>query len=128
MVEKKPVSVNAPANKLAKAAVVSARIQLLGIRLVETLAQRSLKDDELPTQMTVEVGTDVNYDEGTRVIRVLVKLSVCGRHSQAKEADSSEPPLKIGATYAVDYRLDSADGLTSENFDAFGELNGVHNC
>ncbi|MBN2022083.1 MAG: hypothetical protein JW809_04755 [Pirellulales bacterium] len=128
MTESKPTFSDAPPSKLAKAAVVSARIHLSSIRLIETAAHSDIRDGEFPTQMTVDVGTTTSHDEASHAVKVFVRLGVSGRYGDDTSVELVKPPLQINATYLVEYKLDYADGLTPENFDAFGELNGMHNC
>jgi preprotein translocase subunit SecB len=126
MGDTKPSFAAAPVSKLSMATVVSARVELLRIRLVESsISGSSIEDEKMPSRMLVELNTEASYNEERGIITVSVQLGVSGRY---KEAESGEPALKIDVKFIADYKLSSHEGLSSENFAAFGELNGVHNC
>jgi hypothetical protein len=117
-------SIVVPPNKMAAALSVAARIQIQSIRLVETSAKQSLAKDRLPTTMNMMVQASSEVDTKRHTLFVRVKFGLLGRY---EESDTGEAPLHIKAEFLIVYNLTTAEGLTQENYEAFAELNGVHN-
>ena len=124
MTNTKLSTTTAPPSKMALAITVAARVQIQSIRLIETLAKQSLVNNDLPTKLAIVVNAvPVNSVNGKEV-GVCATFVLSGRY---EEADTGEPPLRIQASFVLEYSLTSSEGLTKDNYDAFAELNGVHN-
>ncbi len=124
MTKTKPNTAIVPPNKMAMAISVATRVQIQSIRLIETFVKQSLVNDRLPTKIAIAVQTTPEVYPRKNAISICAKFALFGRY---KESDTGEPPLQIRAEYVIDYTLDSTKGLNQENYDAFAELNGVHN-
>lgn len=108
------------------ATAVSPRIRILGIRLAKSLIRSDCPKGMPPAQ------ADYSFDAETTVDAESRKITVCARFIlTAKPLDASQtasPLLHIDAEFLLDYEAKSLDGLSEENFDAFGKINGIYNA
>lgn len=115
-----------PKHKAELALVVSDRVELKDVRLAEFSARchNALSPTELPEEMRVSVHSDprLSEDGTTLVVKARMGLHV------AKPGDATEnAPVAIEAVFELRYDLKSSEGLTKENYEAFGESNAVFN-
>ena len=105
-------------DELLLAATVAARVQIKGISLIN--AQVSNEFGFVATgEVTLSAKSEYMVDHESQEILVKPSLAAC--------ADASEGrPLEILATYLVAYSVESFEGLTDEELDAFAGINGVY--
>jgi hypothetical protein len=113
-----------PPNKMALAVSVAARVQIQSIHVVEMFGKQSLLNGKLPTQLSIAVKTSPEVHAQQHTIDIRAKFVLLGRYT---DSDTGEPPLQISAEFVIRYSLNSTEGLTKEHYDAFAELNGIHN-
>lgn len=106
------------------AAPVSARVELMTISLVESLARRQPFRDELPDTVTLSASVQSSTDEDKQVVNVQPSFLLTGAYADKLD----EEVLRIEARFHLLYRIPSFDGLASESITAFGETNGVFNA
>jgi preprotein translocase subunit SecB len=105
------------------AAIVSERVQIKSLILVESVAKRTPeakiggKDSKL--ELTVKVG-QAEASEKTIVVVPRFALAVRG-------ADQEAPMLSIEANFVIMYSLGKIDDIRPENIKAFAQINGVYN-
>ena len=126
---KKPVSKNGDTrpSRFDLAAPVSAQVEILEVRLVETNARRSSVDIPSGNEVSVQVGFRVRTDVDRDGRKVTVSPRFRVDSADAKRKGASQL-LQIEAEFQLIYSINSFDQLTDENFKAFGELNGIFNC
>lgn len=124
MTETKPSTVVVPPSRMAMAVSVATRVQIQSVRLIESTVRQSLLNDRLPTKIAITADPAITIDAERHSLVARAKLALTGRY---KESDKGQPALQIAAEFGIDYTIDSTDGLSQENYDAFAELNGIHN-
>lgn len=110
--------------KMELATAVSERVEIETVRLLESNAWCRAVREELPGNVDIGIRPISTLDrkKGTVLVRVHLVVS-----AQYDTSESTEEPLRIEATFLLQYRLASTAGLRKENVEAFGELNGVFN-
>ena len=113
--------------KAGMALAVSERVDLKGIRLADFSARchNALSSTDLPEEMRLSVHSDssISEDGATLIVKASMGLHV------AKPGDVTDAaPVAIEAVFELRYGLNSTEGLTKENYDAFGESNAVFNA
>lgn len=114
------------ANEKGVAAVaVSDRVQLLSVRLVETGAQFNEFATNIE-RMKTGFETETRLDTEKKRLEVLPRFSLVIAGDGAD--DSKTPLLRIAAKFSLSYSVSSLEGLTTENYESFGAMNGVFNA
>ncbi len=104
--------------------LVSQRIQILDVRLLETRAEHKPFDSDNPGSVTTNIHVENNFNEQSKLLKVFPHFSLV----VSQKDDSPENVfLRIEARFSVTYSLNSSEGLLQENYNAFGERNGVYN-
>lgn len=106
------------------AARVSERVEIRHVRLVETLAKRKQPRGKLPERLNSDITVSTTTDADKLTIVVHPRFTLVGRFA---DDSSDEEGLRIEATYAAEYTVPTMEGLSEEDFKAFGELNGIYN-
>ncbi len=107
---------------------VSQRVQIRSIVLAESVARRSpdadLKKSGVGLKFDI-LSVGVGTDPDAKLIFVKPEFSL----TTFKEGDDEVGSiLAIQATFVLMYAVESLDGLSEENLDAFGATNGVFNA
>jgi hypothetical protein len=102
---------------------VSDRVQIGNVILAETVARRQPVCKGLPADLALHVNVTTETNENDLLIQVLPRFSLVGHGG----AENSEEVLRIEAVFVVQYRVPTFHGITKENINAFGEMNGVYN-
>ena len=112
-------------SRLDLASYVSDRVEIQNVHLLETRAKRGRIRDKMPgsLQFSVQVLTKVNQTKS--MLAVQPRLTLVAKYDDAEDGDEA---LRIEASYSLAYALKSAEGLTSDHFDAFGGTNGLYNA
>src|SRR6266566_2163153 len=107
-----------------KVRAVSDRIQILEVRLLECRSEQKHSNNELPRRITTNIDVDTHFDASS------LRLSVYPRFLLLVKEQNTAPEdffIRIEARFVVSYAVRSEEGLTQDNFDAFGERNGIYN-
>ena len=113
---------NPDVDQFQLATPVSSRVQILEVRQIEgsfshtPLAHQGKQKIDILTEATggLERGKD---------ILVFAKFELTG-----KPEDSDEESVNIKSTYLIFYRIESSEGLSGSNYDAFAKTNGIYNA
>lgn len=113
------------AESAQKAKPVSDRVQILEIRLLESRAEQKRFDEDLPKRLTQQIGIETHVDKDRSLLSVFPHfMLVVKRH----EGSPEELLVRIEARFALTYTLASQENLSEENYEAFGQRNGVYNA
>jgi hypothetical protein len=105
-------------------AAVSDRVQILEVRLLETRAEQKTFDPDLLGRVVTNVHVETHFDKANSRVEVYPRFMLVVQ----KEGGSPEEVfVRVEARYAISYALESDEGLTRKNFDAFGHRNAVYN-
>jgi hypothetical protein len=110
---------------LKKAVAVADRVELLNVRLIQSdclLKPSGLKG---PYELNVDFVVNVQYDESKKNIAILPSFKL---DAFVKDAKKEEPDFNIYATFLLNYKIDSFEGLDKECIQAFGYANGLYNA
>jgi hypothetical protein len=113
------------AENAEKAKPVSDRVQILEIRLLESRAEQKRFDEETPRRMTQNIQVETHLDAGKSTLEVFPHFMLVVKRQGASPEDLF---VRIDARFALTYSIGSQDGLTDENYYAFGQRNGVYNA
>lgn len=102
---------------------VSDRVQIQHVILAESTARRQSICAGPPADLTLQVAVTTSVEEQDLLVRVLPRFTLVGRGGP----DNAQEALRIEALFVVDYSVPSLGGLKKQNFDAFGQMNGVYN-
>ena len=103
---------------------VSARVEIVDVFVVETVARRGPARGALPENLELNVNVDIAMDEEKLLIQVFPRFTLVARYD---DEDSNEF-LRIEARFALVYKVPSLTGLKKENIEAFGQVNGLYNA
>jgi hypothetical protein len=106
---------------LALAANVAARVQIKDVLLLATSAERALELGSGGLSVRTSNGAETTVEERALTVK-------CRFRMEANRADSDEVKVSVDALYVIRYELSSAEGLTKEALDRFGEYNGTYNA
>jgi preprotein translocase subunit SecB len=109
---------------LERVRVVSDRVQIRDIKLLECAADQKLFDDDLPRHITTNITAEFHFDAESLRLVVYPHLLLMVKE---KDASPNNYFVKIEARFAIVYALRAAEGLDHEHFDAFAERNGIYN-
>jgi len=112
-------------SKVTLAAAVSDRVQIHGIRLLSCncLLISQMEKGKHHIELSDKVETRVEQETGF--------IHVCPRFRLRAFPDQNaenEPSLVIEAVFSLSYKVQNLTGLTRENFDCFGRMNGIYNA
>ncbi|SIN69404.1 hypothetical protein SAMN05444166_0173 [Singulisphaera sp. GP187] len=114
-------------NPIELAALVSDRVQIDDVILTKFSGSREAdtnpSDDSFTTQSNI-TRYGINKDEDEGKLFVFLDFELKG----SKHDQENLPSLEVSAAFVVVYTLNSFDGLTEDNFQAFAMLNGVFNA
>ncbi|NLX20569.1 MAG: hypothetical protein GXY55_02715 [Phycisphaerae bacterium] len=105
-------------------AVVSDRVQIQNVHLLETRAKRGSIREKQPLHLRFSVNVTTQVDQSKSILLVRPLLTMIASHEDAADGEEA---LRIEALFVLAYRVDSLKGLDKTNFDAFGETNGLYN-
>lgn len=111
-------------SKLILAGEVAQRVEIEDFRLVKTSARQNLLPGPLPTVVNLSFSYRTDLDREGKRITVYPLFIFDATHHDSADALA---PLHIEAEFLIRYTIKEMDGLTDENFKAFGELNGRYN-
>lgn len=109
-------------SKQELAVPVSARVEIRNVALVEAIVRCAPMPSGLPDDISANVLVTTVVDKKSKVIRVQPRFILVGKYK-----DSEKEQVRIEAMFVLLYDLPSLEGLRKENFDAFGEVNGLYN-
>lgn len=109
------------------ATVVSERVDIEDIRLVETTARFFGTDQEFPDQVHTFVSREARAEAKDNRIRVFLTFRLRAEATR-NEDEPNRDFLRIDAVFALTYSVSTLEGLSKENLSAFGELNGTFNA
>lgn len=104
------------------AAPVSVQVEVQAVNLIESTVRRSPGKD-IPREIEYRFQVRTSVDEHSNSIYVYPRFQVISGQQKGNTAF-----LFIEAEFQLVYSLKSRDGLRTENFEAFGRLNGIFNC
>jgi hypothetical protein len=112
-------------SEITLAAAVSDRVQIQGIRLLSCncLQISQMEKGKHHIELSDKVETRVEQETGF--------VHVCPRFRLRAFPDENvenEPSLVIEAVFSLSYKVENLTGLTRENFDCFGRMNGTYNA
>jgi|GEM_PF-1049528 len=120
---KPPTAGLSPAQMADLAAPVSARVQIEQVILAETTARRRPLFAKPPAELSLAVTVETKTLKEDRVVQVFPRFTLIGRDGPG----GAEEMLRIEALFVIRYRVATLDGITEENIDAFGKMNGIYN-
>lgn len=119
---------SASATNMDLAAVVSDRVQIQGLIVVESSSKRQAGVDLNSKGVRYDIDhTDIGvgtHPDGSGVVAV---VSVRMTFEARDDRQSGEPLFSIEAKYAILYKIDDMTSIKNENLEAFASLNGVFN-
>jgi hypothetical protein len=107
-----------------KASAVADRVQILEIRLLESRTEQRGFDEDPPSRIVTKIHVETNADVENNRIEVVPHFFLMVKRQNASPEDYF---VRIEARFAISYILNSSENLSQENYDAFGERNGVFN-
>lgn len=110
-------------SKIDLAGLVSERVQIRDVHLVESSARRQSSRGPGPNRLDVTIGVSTELHPEENRIVVHAKLSLVGR---LENEQTREERLRIEVLNDLAYGVHSTEGLGKEHLAAFGELNGVY--
>lgn len=111
-------------SKIDLASPVSMRVELENILLEETVARRKPHQGELRARILTTVQVVTEWDRTQCVIRVRPHFALVA----CLDDVADDELLRIEATFLLQYRVSSMEGLRKPNITAFGETNGLYNA
>src|SRR4051812_23154071 len=98
-----------------KVRLVSDRIQILEIKLLESHAEQKTSDEELPRRITTNINAESHFDSAALRLTVYPHFLLLVKRQDASPTDFF---VRIEARFTLIYALRSAEGLEQEHFDA----------
>lgn len=107
------------------ALAVSDRVQIENVRLVscECFQTPNASIGKKKLNIDSKVRIEANKKNGFILVFPTFKLD-----GFSLEGNRKEPDIVIEATFVLIYKADSLRGLKKENFEAFGNINGIYNA
>lgn len=116
-----------PTDGIELGIAVSDRVHIQNILMVESHARRG-HDDEFAESMSVAHKIDkveFTKDEDQGILSVQITAIAASTKQDAKK---QPPAVLLVATFVLNYKIDSFDGLTDDNLRVFANTNGVFNA
>ena len=110
---------------LTLTAVVASRVRINGIRLRCCRATADLPSPGTPLRIEFGFNGETTADRESNKIAVRAFLMV--RANTADGSESRSLAFQLEAEFLLDYAINSFDGITEEELDAFGKMNGIYN-
>jgi hypothetical protein len=101
---------------------VSQRVGLESIHLKNANVRSNLAGVASPPSAEYSFDATTVADPSAKRVSVVARFRL---FAQGKSADS--PLLRVDAEFLVEYEIKSLEGITKENLDAFGRMNGIYN-
>jgi len=111
---------------LALAAVVSPRVQIVGIRLAHSNTSSAPPPPETP--LRIEHGLNGEAEANRDSNQIAVRVSFMVRANAADGSEAAEAAFHVEAAFHLGYTINSFDGISDEHVQAFGKMNGVYNA
>lgn len=108
-----------------KAKPVSERVQILEIRLLESRSEQKRFEEEASKRIMQTIQVETHLDQKHSKLVVFPHFMLLVKRHDASPEDIF---VRIEARFAITYSIDPQEGLTQDNYDAFGERNGVYNA
>lgn len=108
------------------AARVSAQVDLESIRLVESTCALGEAGGPGPASVDFTAAGDTRVEQSTGRVFVTVHFGLIAKRDEVAAANTFV--TRVSATFRLQYRLTSAEGLDKRHYDAFGRLNGMFNA
>jgi len=121
----KKVKDTGPVNDLSLAVSVSDRVQIRDVRLLKCNCFQGPLAGKGKQRFQLSYKADTKVDKEGGIINVLPAFRLKGFPEENVE---SEPVLIIEAFFLLSYKLESLKGLSQENFEHFGRINGIYNA
>ena len=111
-------------NKVAAGLLVSNRVQLKDVRLI------NCKCDQTPGATIGKKAYDINYSTEVQVDKKNGYVIVTAKfHFEAfTESKTQKPAIFIDASFLLAYKIENFEGLTQKGFEQFANLNGIYNA
>lgn len=106
-------------------AAVSDQIEIKNLRLVSCNCFQSPNAGKGKLSLEIDCNITFQVDRKKGYIFVFPAFKM---QSFLVEGDKSEPVLVIKAAFVIIYKAKSLKGLKNENFEAFGNTNGIYNA
>ena len=110
---------------LTLTAVVASRVRINRIRLRCCRATADLPSPGTPLRIEFGFNGETTADHESNKIGVRAFLMV--RANSADGSESRSLAFQLEAEFLLDYTINSFDGITEEELDAFGKMNGIYN-
>jgi hypothetical protein len=113
---------------------VSHRIAIKSIRLSRSGVYSVLRMEDFPIRLKYTVNVKTEHDRNAKSITVTTSFNLSARPSVSDDTgeqskhDSTPPPLAIQTDFILEYLAPSFEGISQEQIDAFGKMNGVYNA
>ena len=111
-------------NKVAGGLLVSDRVQLKDVRLI------NCKCDQIPEATLGKKAYDINHSTEVQVDKKNGYVIVTAKfHFEAfSESKTQKPVILMGASFLLAYKIENFEGLTQKGFEQFANLNGIYNA
>lgn len=119
-----PVSIS----KYTLAATVAPHIEILEVKMLESMWRRRLVDDKLPGQVKMDYKTWAKADSDKERLEVCATLEVSGQYEGQEQDKGADVPFRIQAVFQLIYAVKSPITFSEEQLAAFGEFNGIYNA
>lgn len=122
--KKKNTRVSKSQKKLNAGLLVSERVQLKDVRLLNAECEQTPGSASGKKAYNIDYSTEVQVDRKSGYLVVMAKF-----HFEAfLESMSSQPVIFIDASFILSYAIENFEGLTQEGFEQFANLNGIYNA
>ncbi len=111
-------------NKLDAGLLVSDRVQLKDVRLINCNCDQTPEVARDKKTFNINYSTEVEVDKKNGYIIVIAKF-----HFEAfTESKAQKPVILIDASFLLAYKIENFEGLTQKGFEQFANLNGIYNA
>ncbi|MBW8002509.1 MAG: hypothetical protein FVQ80_10875 [Planctomycetes bacterium] len=107
------------------AAAISDQIEIENLRLVSCSCLQTPNAGKGVHSLEIDCDIKLEVDKKSNHIFVFPQFKL---KASPTEDNKKEPDLSIEATFVIIYKAKSLKGLKNENFEAFGDTNGIYNA
>jgi len=107
------------------AADVSKRVSIENVRLLHCNSYQKPEVGRGKQSISIDCNVKVEVNRKSHFIIVLPRFKLQGFSEESK---SKEPSLLVEANFMLVYKANNLKGLSENNFNAFGNTNGIYNA
>lgn len=104
---------------------VADRIDLQAVRLIQSDCLLRATGLRGPYELALDQSVEVRVDSDRKSMAVIPSFKV---DAFVKDVKKEEPDFKISASFVLNYKIENSEGLSDEDFQAFGDVNGIFNA